>query len=159
MNKETTGAARFQALLARRGLAQRMRRLPDSTRTAAEAAAAIGCEEANIAKSIVFRCGDGAVVVVASGVNRVDTDKVARLLGDRVGRADAEFVRVHTGYAIGGVPPFGHPEPLPTLIDDDLFHLGEIWAAAGGPYEVFRTSADELVEIGDARRADVRVDP
>lgn len=128
-----------------------------STRTAADAAAAIGCTVAQIAKSLVFRAeaSGRAVLVVASGVNRVDEAKVAALIGEKIGRADADFVRAKTGFAIGGVPPLGHAEPSATLIDDDLFALAEIWAAAGTPNAVFRLTPADLLRLTGGVRASV----
>jgi prolyl-tRNA editing enzyme YbaK/EbsC (Cys-tRNA(Pro) deacylase) len=122
-----------------------------STRTAAEAAAAIGCTVAQIAKSILFRAESGGpVLVVASGTNRVDERKVAALLGERIGRADAEFVREATGFAIGGVPPVGHATRPVVLLDRDLLQFGEIWAAAGTPNAVFRLTPDQLAGLTGA---------
>ncbi len=110
------------------------------TRTADEAAAAIGCTVAEIAKSIVFRAASGRpVLVVASGAHRVDEKKIAALIGEKVARADADFVREATGFAIGGVPPVGHRTAPITLVDEALLAFPEIWAAAGTPNAVFRT--------------------
>jgi prolyl-tRNA editing enzyme YbaK/EbsC (Cys-tRNA(Pro) deacylase) len=120
--------------------------LPATTRTAAEAAAAIGCTVAQIAKSLVFRgAGSGApVLVIASGANRVDTTLVARALGEPLVKADADFVRAETGFVIGGVPPVGHDRPLRTFIDQDLRQFEVIWAAAGTPNAVFRLTPADL---------------
>src|SRR3712207_4852056 len=121
---------------------------PDGTRTAADAAAAIDCDVAQIVKSLVFRRAGGAPLpVVASGVNRVDEAKVAALVGEEIGKADAAFVRSATGFAIGGVPPAGHLEPLETLVDEDLLAFDEVWAAAGTPMTVFPLSPRELVSL------------
>jgi prolyl-tRNA editing enzyme YbaK/EbsC (Cys-tRNA(Pro) deacylase) len=133
---------------------------PAGTRTAADAAAAIGVEVAQIVKSLVFRRASGApVLVVASGVNRVDEEKVGALLGEPIGKADAAFVREVTGFAIGGVPPAGHAEPIETLVDRDLLALDEIWAAAGTPRHVFPTTPDELVRMTNGRVVDVAANP
>jgi prolyl-tRNA editing enzyme YbaK/EbsC (Cys-tRNA(Pro) deacylase) len=122
-----------------------------STRTAEDAAAAIGCTVAQIAKSLVFRTGSGrAVLVVASGVNRVDEKKLAALVGEPIGRADADFVREATGFAIGGVPPVGHRTAPVALIDEALMAFGEIWAAAGTPNAVFRLTPADLVALTGA---------
>lgn len=125
-----------------------------STRTAADAAAAIGCSIGQIAKSLVFRTvhSDRPVLVIASGTNRVDEAAVARALsgplgGEAIGRADADFVRSKTGFAIGGVPPVGHAEPLAVVIDSDLLGYGEIWAAAGTPKAVFSLTPRQLVDM------------
>lgn len=132
---------------------------PAATRTSAEAAAAIGCTVGQIAKSLVFRAckSDRAVLVIASGANRVDEKAVAARLGEAIGRADADFVRARTGYAIGGVPPVGHPEPLPTYIDRDLLGYDEIWAAAGTPNAVFRVRPADLVALTGGEVADIRI--
>jgi prolyl-tRNA editing enzyme YbaK/EbsC (Cys-tRNA(Pro) deacylase) len=118
-----------------------------STKTSADAAAAIGCTVARIAKSLVFRAGDKPVLVVASGTNRVDEKKVGALLGQVIGRADADFVREKTGYAIGGVPPVGHAVPPAILLDSDLRQYETIWAAAGAPNAVFRLTPAELERL------------
>ena len=154
-----SGPERFARVLASAGITGPVQHLPDSTRTAAEAATAIGCEVSEIAKSIVFRNPqtDTAIIVVASGSNRVDTAKLGALIGCRPARAAADFVRRQTGFAIGGVPPFGYPEPLPTFIDEDLFSFERVWAAAGGPFAVYATTADELLTAGDGMRADIKL--
>ncbi len=129
---------------------------PVGTRTAADAAAAVGCTVAEIAKSIVFRAGERPAVVITSGANRVDPAKAAAALGVRLARADADWVRQATGFAIGGVAPVGHLSPPLLLLDEDLLLLDPIWAAAGSPSHVFRTSAAELRRITGARAAGVR---
>ena len=119
-----------------------------STRTSQEAAAAIGCTVAEIAKSLIFKSAEGrAVLVIASGVNRVDEKKVEALLGQRIGRADAQFVRDRTGYAIGGVPPVGHASTPVVLIDSDLKRFAYVWAAAGTPNAVFRIAPTDLISL------------
>ena len=130
-----------------------------STRTSAGAAAAIGCEVAEIAKSLVFKGARTGrpVLVVASGTNRVDEKKVAALIGKKIGRADAEFVREATGFAIGGVPPVGHATPPLTLIDEDLFRFEAIWAAAGTPNAVFKLTPAELQELTGGEVAAVAI--
>ena len=111
----------------------------------AEAAAAIGCEEAQIAKSLVFRSGSGRpVLVVMCGTNRVDTAKVAVIVGEKITRADPDFVRERSGYAIGGVPPLGHRTLPVTVLDQDLLGFSGIWAAAGTPNAVFRLTPSDL---------------
>jgi prolyl-tRNA editing enzyme YbaK/EbsC (Cys-tRNA(Pro) deacylase) len=127
-----------------------------STRTAEDAAAAIGCTVAQIAKSLVFRAQSGRpVLVVASGAHRVDEKRIAALVGEPIGRADADFVREATGYSIGGVPPVGHKTAPLVLIDDALAAFGEIWAAAGTPNAVFRLTPADLVELTAGRVASV----
>jgi len=140
-------AQRVQQALAAQGLDLEVREFPASTKTAAEAAAVIGCRVAEIAKSMIFRAqhSDRPVLAVASGVNRVDMEKLAAALGEPVARADAAFVREKTGYAIGGVPPVGHAVAPVTLIDRDLMLLPEIWAAAGTPNAVFRLTPRRLL--------------
>ncbi len=125
-----------------------------STRTSEEAAAAIGCTVAQIAKSLVFRSAGGRpVLVIASGVNRVDEKKVGALIGEKIARADPEFVRESTGFAIGGIPPVGHAIPPVTLIDEALMALSEIWAAAGTPNAVFRLTPADLVALTQGKVA------
>ena len=128
---------------------------PAGTRTAADAAAAIGCDVAQIAKSIVFRAGDRAVVVVISGALRVDQAKAEAALGVQLGRADADWVRQATGFAGGGVAPVGHVAPPLLLLDEGLLALDPVWAAAGSPSHVFRTTADALRRITGATVASV----
>ena len=129
---------------------------PAGTRTAADAAAAIGCDVAQIVKSLVFRKhSGGALLVLTSGRNRVDEAKVGALVAEPISKADAAFVRGATGFAIGGVPPAGHPEPIDTLVDRDLLPLGELWAAAGTPQTVFPIGPDDLVRLTAGQVADV----
>ncbi|MBL8567306.1 MAG: YbaK/EbsC family protein [Hyphomicrobiaceae bacterium] len=152
-------AQRVEDLLAAQGMGGRVVEFPDSTRSSAEAAAAIGCTLAQIAKSLVFKSASGRpVLVVASGINRVDEKKVKAEIGQKIGRADADYVRERTGYAIGGVAPFGHSEMPIVLIDRDLLVLDPIWAAAGTPNAVFRLSPDELVRLSGGTVADVKQD-
>jgi prolyl-tRNA editing enzyme YbaK/EbsC (Cys-tRNA(Pro) deacylase) len=148
---------RVRAALRSAGHPDTITQFPSGTRTAADAAAAVGCTIAQIAKSIVFRCGMRAAVVITSGANRVDQSKAEAALGVKLGRADADWVRQTTGFAIGGVAPVGHMAPPLLLLDQDLMALDPIWAAAGSPSHVFRTSAAELVRITGARVAAVKV--
>ena len=127
------------------------REFPAGTRTAADAAAAIGCEVGAICKSLVFRVGDEPLLVIASGANRVDEARFGAV------KADAAFVREHTGYAIGGVPPYGHARALRTIVDEDLLGYPTVWAAAGTPSSVFPLTPEELVERAGAQVA--RVSP
>ena len=124
-----------------------------STRTAADAAAAIGCDVAQIAKSLIFRGGTSgrAVLIIASGVDRVDEKNAAAAVGEPIVRADADFVREATGFAIGGVPPVGHKTKPIVLIEDSLLGFEEIWAAAGTPNAVFRLTPSDLVELTGGR--------
>lgn len=129
---------------------------PEGTRTAADAAAAVGCTVAQIAKSIVFRAGERAVVVITSGANRVDAAKVSSAIGEKVRRADADWVREATGFAIGGVSPLGHLAPPILLFDRDLLALNPVWAAAGSPAHVFSTDPATLARITGAQVADIK---
>ena len=146
--KPATGASalRVQAAL---GADYEVLEFDASTRTADDAARAIGCTVAQIAKSLVFRATDSGrpVLVIASGVNRVDERAVGRLIGEKITRADANFVREATGFAIGGVPPVGHAVVPITLIDEDLVALDTIWAAAGTPNAVFRLTPASLLQL------------
>jgi prolyl-tRNA editing enzyme YbaK/EbsC (Cys-tRNA(Pro) deacylase) len=132
--------------------------LEQSARTSAQAASAVGCRVDQIAKSLVFRGehSQRAVLVIASGANRVDEHKVAALIAEPVGRADADFVRQRTGFAIGGVAPVAHAEPLTILIDEDLLQWAEIWAAAGQPNTVFKLTPADLVRLTGGRVAEVK---
>lgn len=149
--------ARVQEALRAAGLSNEVRELPDSTRSSAEAAAALGCSVAQIAKSVVFRSGSGRpVLVVASGANRVDERKVEALLGDRLLRADADYVRERTGFAIGGVAPIAHATPPHVFLDEDLFAFDRVYAAAGTPFAIFALTPAELEALTGGRRADLR---
>jgi prolyl-tRNA editing enzyme YbaK/EbsC (Cys-tRNA(Pro) deacylase) len=151
MKSATAPAAlRVQAIL---GGDFKVLEFDESTRTAADAAAAIGCSVAQIAKSMIFRttASNRPVLVITSGGNRVDPAKVAALIGEPVSRADADFVREATGFAIGGVPPVGHLTKPLVLIDADLAAFREIWAAAGTPNAVFRLTPADLVRLTDGR--------
>jgi len=154
-------AQRVQAALRAHGIAAEVREFPASTRTSAAAAAAVGCAVGQIAKSLIFRAcqTDRPVLVIASGANRVDEQAVADWLGEKIGRADADFVRQRTGFAIGGVPPIGLAEAMPTVIDRDLLGYAEIWAAAGTPNAVFRIRPAALVAMTGGAVADIRQAP
>ncbi len=142
-------AQRVQDALLARGFQNQVVELSETARSAAEAAAAVGCTVAQIAKSLVFkgRTSGQAVLVIASGQNRVDLAKVQALLGEPLDRADPDFVRAQTGFAIGGIPPVGHATALTTVIDEDLLQHERIWAAAGHPNAVFPLTPDELVRL------------
>jgi len=157
MSEANAGSVqRVRAALLAAGHADSVVAFPAGTRTAADAAAAVGCEIAQIAKSIVFRAGERAAVVITSGANRVDPARAGAALGVKLARADADWVRDTTGFAIGGVAPVGHVAPPLMLLDEDLLALGPIWAAAGSPSHVFRTTAAELLRITGAKPAAVR---
>jgi prolyl-tRNA editing enzyme YbaK/EbsC (Cys-tRNA(Pro) deacylase) len=149
---------RVQDALAAAGGGHTVIALEQSARTSAQAASAVGCKVDQIAKSLVFRGehSQRAVLVIASGANRVDERKVAALIAEPVGRADADFVRQRTGFAIGGVAPVAHAEPLMILIDEDLLQWPEIWAAAGHPNTVFRLTPADLVRMTGGRVAEVK---
>jgi prolyl-tRNA editing enzyme YbaK/EbsC (Cys-tRNA(Pro) deacylase) len=151
-------AQRVQDALAEKGVDLQVVELPATTRTAREAAAAIGCEVGQIAKSLIFKGKESgrAVLVIASGENRVDTEKITAALGEPIGKANADFVREATGFVIGGVPPVGHRRTLPTFIDIDLGKYEEIWAAAGTPFAVFRLTPAELEKIAPGRTMEVK---
>lgn len=159
MSELPPAVRRVIAALAERGHAGDVRTLSDSARTAAEAADALGCTVAEIAKSIVFRRrdDDAAVVVVTSGDNRVDKEKVAELVGP-VKTAGAEFVLRATGFAAGGVSPVGQPDGTVVVVDRDLLRFERVWAAAGHTHHVFDVSPAQLVEWSGRDAADVRVD-
>ena len=152
------GAERFKAALAEGGWSHDIVILPDSTRTAKEAAAAVGCDVAQIVKSLVFRATTTGrpVLVIACGANRVDESLVGSLVGEPIGKADADFVRANTGFAIGGVAPIGHAIAPVTLVDEDLLAFETIWAAAGTPNAVFRLTPGELLHMTGGRRAAVK---
>jgi prolyl-tRNA editing enzyme YbaK/EbsC (Cys-tRNA(Pro) deacylase) len=128
-----------------------VREFPEETRTAQDAAAAIGCSVGQIVKSLVFVRGEEPVLVLCSGANTVDAERLG------LHKADADVVRRATGFAIGGVPPYGHPAPLETLVDEDLLGYDEVWAAAGTPRSVFPLTPAQLVERSDGTVA--RVSP
>ena len=147
---------RVRAALAAAGHADSIEAFPEGTRSAAEAAAAVGCQVAQIAKSIIFRAGERAVLVIASGANRVDMGKVAAATGLHVQRADGNWVRDVTGFAIGGVAPLGHLTSPVVLVDQDLQAYDRVWAAAGSPMHVFATTPAELLRISGGAMADVK---
>lgn len=138
--------ARVAASAQELGLELEPRAFPEGTRTAEDAARAIGCEVGQIVKSLVFLLDGSPVVALVSGANRLDESRLAVALGGgEVGRADADAVRAATGYPIGGVPPFGYPDALATAIDEDLLDHDVVWAAAGTPRDVFPLAPAELV--------------
>lgn len=143
--------------MAELGLDIEVRRFPQGTRTAADAAAAVGCELGQIVKSLVFLCDGQPVLALTSGSRRVNTDLLGDVLGGVITRADADAVRRATGYAIGGTPPFGHDRPLRTVVDSNLMQYEHLWAAAGTPETVFETAGAELVRCASATVADFAV--
>jgi prolyl-tRNA editing enzyme YbaK/EbsC (Cys-tRNA(Pro) deacylase) len=151
-------ARRVADALAAAGVTTTIVVLEHPARTSADAARAVGCAVGQIVKSLVFRLGESGrpLLVLTSGAHRVDETKLGALLGERLGKADAEFVRAHTGFAIGGVAPLAHPAPLTTLVDEDLLAWDAIWAAGGHPHTVFRLTPAELLRVTGGRVVAVR---
>lgn len=150
---------RFRRSAQERGLTIEVREFPAGTRTAQDAATAIGCDVAQIVKSLVFMASDEPVLALTSGRNRVDEDKLAAVIGGRpVRKANADEVRAATGYAIGGTPPFGHASRLTIVCDPDLTTFDEVWAAAGTPSTVFALTPEQLLAATDARVVELAAD-
>ena len=145
-SKLRDSAKRVQEFLFAKSFSFDVAELPGSTRTAQEAADSIGCTVAQIAKSLIFREmeSDRPILVIASGSNRVDVAKIEKATGLKLGKADGAYVKERVGYAIGGIPPAGHSEPLETILDTDLRKYDVIWAAAGTPFAVFRLKPADL---------------
>jgi prolyl-tRNA editing enzyme YbaK/EbsC (Cys-tRNA(Pro) deacylase) len=159
MSEELSSSAqKVQQALDRLGLSLQVVELPGSTRTAAEAAQAVGCQVGQIVKSLVFKAkrSERPILVIASGQNRVDEKRLEALIGEPLGKADADFVRQRTGFVIGGVPPVGHLEKLETYIDRDLIQFDELWAAAGTPHAGFRLQPAELLQMTGGQVADIK---
>ena len=153
----SASAEKVQEALKSMGLPCEVLELPGSTRTAQEAASAVGCKVEQIAKSLVFqgkRTGK-PIMVIAGGGHRVNEKKLRDLVSEPVRKADADFVRAHTGFAIGGVPPLAHANPLEIYIDQDLLGYDHIWAAAGTPHAVFKLTPEQLARMTGARTVDV----
>ena len=149
-------AQRVQDALAAAGVISRIVEYDTPARTSPEAAAVLGCEVGQIAKSLVFRAASGApVLVIASGANRVDEKKISGLVGEAIGKADAAFVRTVTGYAIGGIPPLAHAQPLVAWIDRNLLQYARVYAAGGSPHAMFPIAPDDLVRVTRGTVADV----
>lgn len=146
-------ARKVEVALMAAGFPHQVIELAESTRTAAEAARAVGCDVAQIAKSLVFRLEPSGrpLLVIASGRHRVDEASIENLVGERVARADPDFVREATGFAIGGVPPVGHSQKITTLIDESLMAFAIIWAAAGHPHALFSLDPRELEPLTGGR--------
>lgn len=153
----SSSAQKVQEALERKGLSLEVIELPDSTRTAVEAAQAVGCQLGQIVKTLIFKAkrSQRPVMALVSGSNRVNEKSIEALIDEPLGKADAEFVRQHTGFAIGGVPPVGLLEEIQTFIDQDLLQYEDLWAAAGTPHAVFRLAPDDLVKIVNGRVLDV----
>jgi len=148
-NNLSKSAQNIQDILAAKGLRYNVVELAASTRTAQEAALAIGCEVAQILKSLIFRTKESnkPILVLASGINRVNEKTIELLVGEKIVKADADFTRDVTGFAIGGIPPVGHPKPIDTFIDQDLFLYKELWAAAGTPNAVFCLNSKDITSL------------
>ena len=142
-------AQSVQDVLIKKGLDSKVIEYSASTRTAQEAATAIGCEVAQIVKSLVFKTkhSNKAILVLASGPNRVDEKLITQQVGEDISKADADFTREITGFAIGGIPPFGHKHTIETFIDQDLLKFKEVWAAAGTPNTVFSLDSSSLQNL------------
>ncbi|MDR3574190.1 MAG: YbaK/EbsC family protein [Anaerolineaceae bacterium] len=150
MNDTLSNAAqKVQDALNAQGFSYQVIELPQTTRTAVEAAQAVGCQVEQIAKSILFKTRQTGrpILAIASGINRIDEHRLSELAGEKVEKPDADFVREKTGFVIGGVPPIGHSQKLETYIDEDLLKLSEIWAAAGTPFAVFKLLPTDLPAI------------
>jgi Cys-tRNA(Pro) deacylase len=150
-------ARRVAEALAAAGVEAEVRTYAESTRTAEEAAAAVGANVGQIVKSLVFLADGRPVLALVSGANRLDTAKLAQIAGAKITRADAETVHAATGYAIGGVPPVGLASPLPVYCDRELMRYAEVWAAAGTPHAVFSIAPDMLAHLTDAQVVDLAV--
>jgi Cys-tRNA(Pro) deacylase len=148
---------RVEAALRDAGIESEVVHTPESARTAEEAAATVGTSVSQIVKSLIFLCEGAPVIALVSGSNRLDTKALGALAGGRIERADAERVREATGYAIGGVPPIGHPAPIPTWVDRDLLDYDVVWAAAGTPNAVFPVAPAALVRASNGVVADIKV--
>lgn len=153
----TAAEQRVADALISHGLPGRVTVLAELATTAQMAADALGVEVGRIVKSLVFRgsMGGRPYLLLVSGANRVNEKAVGRLIGDRLERADADFVKLHTGFSIGGVSPYGHPAPLTTYLDEALFAFATIWAAAGNPRSVFEIAAPDLARTTGATRITV----
>lgn len=151
-------AEKVQSVLDKFGFALTVIELPASTRTAQEAADAIGCTVNQIAKSLIFKgkSSQNPVLIIASGANRVNEETIEKYTGEKIEKADAKFVLEHTGFVIGGIPPVGHKTPMPTFIDEDLMQYDEIWAAAGTPNAVFKLTPKILTEITEGRIVNIK---
>ena len=153
MNILSPSARKVQDALQRIGSNCTVIEFAESTRTAQEAADRVGCQLGQIVKSMVFagRTSGKPILVLTSGANRVDEKKVGRYAGEAITRADADFVRTASGFAIGGVPPIGHSSPIETFVDEDLLRHTSVWAAAGTPNAVFEVPPAELVKITNGK--------
>ncbi len=147
---------RFETWLSSTDFGVTVKEFPEGTRTAVDAARAVGCELGQIVKSLVFVAGGKPVVALVSGSNRLDEHKLAAVAGKPVAKADAETARAATGYSIGGVPPFGHVTEVPVFMDRDLMRFPVVWAAAGRPDSVFEIEPGRLRELSNAEVVDLK---
>ena len=145
---------RFSAAATRLGLKPDIVQFPEDTRTAAQAAAALKCELGQIVKSLVFKCEEQPVLALTAGDRQVDTELLGALCGGTIGKADAKIVREATGFAIGGVPPFGHASQLSCWIDQNIYRYEMVWGAAGTPDTVFAIQTADLVRLSGGQRAE-----
>jgi prolyl-tRNA editing enzyme YbaK/EbsC (Cys-tRNA(Pro) deacylase) len=153
-NKQLSKSAQIvQDALSKKGISCTVIELPSSTRTAQEAADSLGCQISQIIKSLVFKTKETnrPILVLASGSNRVNEALIERELNEKIVRADAEFTRETTGFAIGGIPPLAHKNPIQTFIDKDLLRFDELWAAAGTPDAVFKLQSNCLQALTDGK--------
>lgn len=148
--------SRFETWLTGTDFGVTVKTFPEGTRTAVEAARAVGCELGQIVKSLVFVAGGSPVVALVSGANRVDESKLSAVAGSPLRKADAEMARTATGYSIGGVPPFGHATAVPVYMDRDLMGYGAVWAAAGRPDSVFEIEPERLRQLSNAVVIDIK---
>jgi prolyl-tRNA editing enzyme YbaK/EbsC (Cys-tRNA(Pro) deacylase) len=148
--------SRFEEWLAGTDFGVTVRKFPEGTRTATDAARAVGCEVGQIVKSLVFVAGGRPVVALVSGGNRLDEGRFGAVAGAPVAKADATVAREATGYAIGGVPPFGHATDVPVFMDRDLLVYDSVWAAAGRPDSVFQIRPERLRELSNATVVDLK---
>lgn len=151
-------AQKIQTILDRLGYKCEVIEYQETTRTSIDAAAQVGCTLGQIVKSLIFigkKSGE-PILILTSGANRVDTNKISNLIGEKIDRADPEFVRSKTGYSIGGIPPLGHHSLINTLIDEDLLKYDQIWAAAGTPNAVFRLTPQDLKTMSSGKVVSVK---
>jgi prolyl-tRNA editing enzyme YbaK/EbsC (Cys-tRNA(Pro) deacylase) len=160
MQTLSSSAQKIQDILLKLGSASIVIEFNESTRTAQDAADRVGCQLGQIVKSMIFKgqTSNKCILVLTSGMNRVDEKKVGQYAGEKIGRADPDYVRIMTGYSIGGVPPVGHASALETYIDHDLLQFPRVWAAAGTPYAVFEVSTSDLVNMTHGKIIQIKPD-
>lgn len=151
-------AKTIQEALQAKGIETKVIELPESTRTAEEAAKAIGCSVGQIVKSLIFCCSHTRkpILVLASGPNRVNEKRIAQYVGEEITKATADFAKEVTGFTIGGIPPIGHKQNIPTYIDEDLMNYQEVWAAAGTPHAVFNLNSAQLAKLTSGKIVPVK---